>query len=129
MPVNTQCASPHASTPTTCDDGPYDDEYSAGADEIAHGLLRMVGERPGQMGRLRAARVIGGWSVPTRDDDEAAALATYMMVIDWPLKEVVALVDALIGGGLIAQTSGPRPVLVLTRAGHRALDALQQGGT
>lgn len=101
-------------------------ERNVGADQIAHGLLRLVGERPGQMGRLRAARVIGGWSVPARDDDEAASLATHVMPIDWPLKEVVALVDALIEGCLLAQTAGPRPVLVLTRAGHRALDALQQ---
>jgi hypothetical protein len=47
---------------------------------------------------------------------------------DWTLKDTVQLVDALIDSGLLVQSIGPRPVVCLTRAGHRALDALDLGG-
>lgn len=98
-----------------------------GAEAAAHALLRMVAEHPGQMGRLRAARIVGGFAVPWRDDEEAAQLARYAVELTWPLREITRLVDALIGGGLVAQTPGPRPVLVLTRPGFRTLEALEHG--
>jgi hypothetical protein len=50
--------------------------------------------------------------------------STYSVELDWPLRELTRLVDALISGRLVTQTPGPRPVLVLTRAGFRALEAL-----
>ncbi|MCW2959890.1 MAG: hypothetical protein JWM90_277, partial [Thermoleophilia bacterium] len=93
----------------------------------AHALLRLVADQPGLMGRLRAARIIGGYPVPHRDDAEATTLGRYAIQLDWPLREIVRLVDALLSGGLIAQTSGPRPVLVLTRAGYAALGVLEGG--
>lgn len=98
-----------------------------GAEAAAHALLRMVGEHPGQMGRLRAARIVGGYAVPHRDQEEASQLARYAVQLEWPLREITRLVDALIEGGLVAQTPGPRPVLVLTRPGHRTLEALEAG--
>lgn len=95
-----------------------------GAEAAAHALLRLVGEHPGQMGRLRAARIIGGYAVAWRDDEDAAELARYAVDLEWPLREITRLVDAMISGRLVQQTPGPRPVLVLTRAGFRALEAL-----
>ena len=95
------------------------------SEAAAHALLRMVGDHPGQMGRLRAARIVGAFAVPFRDEDEADRLAGYAVDLDWPLRELVRLVDALITGGLVTQTPGPRPVLVLTRPGFRALEALE----
>jgi hypothetical protein len=95
-----------------------------GSEAAAHALLRLVGEHPGQMGRLRAARVVGGFTVPFRDDDEAARLLPYEVELDWTLREVTRLVDALIAGHLMVQSPGPRPLLSLTRAGFRALEAL-----
>lgn len=99
------------------------------AEAAAHSLLRMIADHPGQMGRLRAARLVGAYPVPFRDEDDAANLAKYAVSLDWPLREITQLVDALIAGSLLAQTPGPRPVLVLTRAGHRALDALDAAPT
>jgi hypothetical protein len=99
-----------------------------GAEAAAHALLRLVAEHPGQMGRLRAARIVGGYPVPHRDDEEAAALVQYAVHLDWPLREITRLVDALITGRLVTQTPGPRPVLVLTRSGFRTLEALEAGG-
>ena len=97
------------------------------AERAAHAMLKLVGDYPGRMGRLRCARIVGGYPVPPRDDIEGQQLATYAIAeLDWPLREITRLVDALISGGLVAQTEGPRPTLVLTRAGHRALDALDQ---
>lgn len=101
------------------------DAPSVGSEAAAHALLRLIGEHPGQMGRLRAARIIGGFTVPYRDADDARELAPYAIRLDWTLREITRLVDALINGRLVAQTPGPRPVLVLTRAGFRALEALE----
>lgn len=102
-----------------------DAEHDVGAEAVAHALLRLVADLPGQMGRLRAARIIGGYPVPHRDEQDATRLDRYAIRIDWPLRETTRLVDALISGGLVAQTVGPRPVLVLTRAGFHALEALE----
>ena len=104
------------STPTPASELP--------AERAAHAMLKLVGDHPGRMGRLRCARIVGGYPVPHRDDTEGHQLATYAVPLDWPLREITRLVDALIEGGLLAQTEGPRPTLALTRAGHRALDAL-----
>ncbi|MCW2928690.1 MAG: hypothetical protein JWM86_2658 [Thermoleophilia bacterium] len=98
-----------------------------GAEAVAHALLRLVAEHPGQMGRLRAARVVGGYPVPHRDGHEQFDAAAFAVEVGWPLREFTRLVDALISGRLVAQTAGPRPVLVLTRAGFRTLEALEGG--
>lgn len=106
-----------------------DEGRAVGAEAAAHALLRMIGEHPGQMGRVRAARIVGGHSVPYRSEEDAATFAAYAVDLDWPLREITRLVDALVSGGLVHQTSGPRPVLVLTRPGHRTLDALDGIGS
>lgn len=98
-----------------------------GAEAAAHSLLRMVCDHPGSMGRLRAARIIGGYPVPYRDDEDGEQLERYAVELDWPLREITRLVDTLISGGLMTQTPGPRPVLVLTRSGFRVLEALEAG--
>lgn len=116
-------------TVETIDDTPPAPSTGAGSEAAAHALLRMIGEHPGVMGRLRAARIVGGYAVPYRDEDEQNDLAQYVVQLDWPLREITRLVDALITGRLLAQTPGPRPVLVLTRAGHRTLDALEGSTT
>ena len=91
-----------------------------------HAALRLVGDFPGQVGRIRAARVIGGFTLDG-DPDVVARLAHYWVHLDWPLRELVALVDRLVEGGLLTRTFGSRPTLVLTRAGFRALEALESG--
>lgn len=96
-----------------------------GAEAVAHALLRLVGDHPGQMGRLRAARIVGGYPVPYRDGTDAIDQASFAVEVGWPLREFTRLVDSLISGRLVAQTAGPRPVLVLTRSGHRTLEALE----
>lgn len=98
-----------------------------GAEALAHALLRLVADHPGHMGRMRAGRVVGGFSVPCRDEDERERLERYAVDAGWTIRELVRLVDATISGGLVAQTVGPRPVLVLTRAGYQALAALEGG--
>lgn len=93
----------------------------------AHALLELAATHPGQVGRLRASRIVGGFAVPTDDERLAEVVARHSTAVSgWTLRDLVALVDALLAGGLLAQTSGQRPTLVLTRAGHRALDALDQ---
>ena len=107
--------------------GSRSSDADVSAEAVAHAVLRLVGDMPAQMGRLRVARVVGGYPVPVEDDLQAARLAPYAIEVSWPLKETVELVDAMIAGGLMAKSVGTRPTLVLTRAGHRALDALESG--
>lgn len=112
-------------TPTTPPTTPPTEQQGCTSERAAHQMLALVGEHPGRIGRLRCARIVGGYPVPNRDDAESQQLATYAVSdLEWPLREITRLVDALITGGLMSQTEGPRPTLVLTRAGHRALDAL-----
>ena len=96
------------------------------AEVVSHAILRLVADLPGEAGRIRAARIVGGYSVAYRTDGDMERFAKYAVGdVDWSLRELTALVDALIAGGLVAQVPPPRPTLVLTRAGHRALDALE----
>jgi hypothetical protein len=95
------------------------------AELAARAILGLVAAHPGTFGRMRTARLVSGHAVPLDDPDIEATTATYTGVArGWALRDAVGLVDALIHGGLIAQTNGPRPTLALTRAGFRALDAL-----
>jgi len=89
---------------------------------VAHNTLRLVGDRPGQYGRLRVARIVVGFPVVDVSGEDHTG---YVTDVDWTLHTSVELVDTLIAGGFIAQEIGMRPTLVLTRAGHRALDALE----
>jgi len=89
-------------------------------ERAAHQALRLTAEHPGTFGRLRTARIIAGYRI-----DDTDTYTTYASpVANWTLRDAVSLIDALLTGGLLAQTCGPRPTLVLTRAGFRALDAL-----
>ena len=102
-------------------------EEQTSAEVAAHAILELVATHPGQFGRLRTARLVAGYAVPLDDPDVVASTSPYTsVVLHWPLRDTVLLTDALIDGGLITQTTGMRPTLVLTRAGHRALDALEQ---
>ena len=97
----------------------------AATEAAAHAMLRVVADMPGQMGRLRVARVVGGYTVRAADEELVERLSRYAVEHPGGLREIVELVDALIAGQLLAQTVGQRPTLVLTRAGYRALEALE----
>lgn len=97
-----------------------DESEQMASEAVVHAALRLVGDYPGLVGRVRAARVVTARNVESDVDFSSFGVAD-----DWQLKDAIALVDALIEGGLVHRTSGPRPVLALTRAGHRALDALE----
>lgn len=97
------------------------------AEVAAHQILKLIANMPGAIGRLRAARIIGGFEIPFSEETPPEMLEQYSIDLGWPLREYAALVDAMIGGGLITQTSGARPTLVLTRAGFMALVALESG--
>lgn len=106
----------------------------------AHAVLRLVADRPGRVGRIRAARVVGGRPVSTPSSGDGAVhetdaragaldaddLSAYAVAHPWRLADLCGLVDALIEGGMLDRTVGMRPTLVLTRAGFRALEALER---
>lgn len=99
----------------------------AQAEVMAYSLLRLAADRPGAFGRIRAARIVTARNAATRAaDDHDALVARYGLAgSGWTIREVVQLIDAMIAGGLMAQTEGASPVLVLTRSGFLALEALQ----
>lgn len=100
----------------------HDDQM---AEAAIHAVLRLAADFPGQMGRLRVARVVGGYPIRSADSERQAQLGEYAVAYPGSLREIVEFVDALIAGGLLVQTVGQRPTLVLSRAGHRALEALE----
>ncbi len=121
-------AAPCTVTPLGDRAGGREEPGSTTLEALAHAVLRVIGDHPGQLGRLRAARVASSRAVAGMDEVQGARLARYGVSSDLPLRSVVELVDAMVDGGLLHRTSGPRPVLVLTRAGHHALDALEATG-
>jgi hypothetical protein len=102
-------------------------EDEAVTEAAMHAMLRLVADFPGQMGRLRVARVVGGYAIRAADAERQEQLARYAVECGGSLREIVELVDALIAGGLVVQTVGQRPTLVLSRVGFRALEALEAG--
>ena len=113
-------------------------EADLAAEAAAHAVLRLVGDFPGCFGRLRAARILAGRpvSVPASDIGDAGAqqlqehtFDAYALESAWRLSDLCDLIDALLAGDLLRRTPGMRPTLVLTRPGHHALDALEQGST
>lgn len=91
----------------------------------AHAILRLVADMPGTVGRIRAARITGGYQVTAPDELVAHRLRAYSMELPWGISETVRLIDAMVAGGLMATTMSSRPTLVLTRSGFRALEALE----
>lgn len=94
---------------------------------MAHAVLRFVGDHPAKTGRLRIARILTGRRVPPRATDDPGSYHPYQVATELTLQEAVGLIDALMEAGLVTASAG-RPMLTLTRAGHRALDALEAVG-
>src|SRR5689334_5543340 len=51
----------------------------------AHAMLRLIGDHPGDIGRLRVARIVGGRTVPGSDEVQAARLAHYAIDAEFTL--------------------------------------------
>ena len=101
-------------------------DTSTDLNAIAFAVLRIAGELPGRVGRTRAARIIGGYPTALRESESEQQFARYTLTSCAPhLRAIVDVIDAMVTGGLVALSDSPRPLLVLTRAGHRALDALE----
>lgn len=89
--------------------------------EIANAILAYVGEHPGIAGRLRVARIIGGYTVPHREDDPDWSTYACEAASELPLRAITRHIDELVRQDRLRQTPGPRPVLVLTLTGYDAL--------
>lgn len=112
-------------TPTTSTDAEWrTSEY------VAKQMLALVADHPGRVRPLRAARIVGGFTVPYTTVDEQKLFEQYAIPkLDWPIRTLKDLLDALERGGLVARSVGQRPTLALTRAGHRALETLELDGS
>lgn len=112
-------------TPSTTPATTTTDAQWCTSERVARQMLALVGDHPGTIGSLRCARIVGGFTVPVTDERQQVLFEQYAIPkLDWTLRTLKDLIEALQSGGLIATTAGPRPTLALTRAGHHALDAL-----
>jgi hypothetical protein len=110
---------------TTNTETPTTDNQWCASERVARQMLALIGDHPGTIGTLRCARIVGGFTVPVTDPEHQELFAQYAVAdLDWTLRTLKDLVEALQRGGLMATSSGPRPTLALTHAGHHALDAL-----
>lgn len=111
--------------PTTSPATPTTNAPWCTPERVARQMLALVADHPGTVGPLRCARIVGGFTIPVVSEQQQELFITYAVPnLGWTLRTLKDLVEALQRGGLITTTAGPRPTLVLTRAGHRALDAL-----
>ncbi len=94
------------------------------AEVVMHAALRFVGEYPALIGRLRLARLLGGYQHGL-DENQVPACEMYEVASGWRIGQIIELIDSGIQGGLLVRTPGARPALVLTRAGFRALEVLE----
>lgn len=99
-----------------------DEVISVDVEAAAHRVMLLVGNHPGEFGRIRCARILDRTVIPI--DETIDDYSAYAVNDEWKLVDLCSLIDALIDGGLITRTTGMRPVLCLTRSGHRALDVL-----
>lgn len=76
---------------------------------VAEAILRLISNNPGKLRRIEAARIISEYPPARRGR--------------WPLREFVALVDALRDGGLMLEAADG--TLALTQGGQHALDHLE----
>lgn len=94
-------------------------------DTVARAILTAVADHPGRLGCVGVARFILGREVTGVDSTPENTAPE-----GWTIRDAHMVAEALVDGGLLASgwehaTSGSRGRLVLTRAGHRALDALE----
>lgn len=95
------------------------------ADVFTHKLLRLVGDCPAQAGRIRIARILLGMPAAETEQINHRVIESFNTGINWTIGEAVELIDMVIDCGLIVKSAGSNPFLCLSRAGHRALDALE----
>lgn len=102
-------------------------DHPSDFDRAANGLLRLVADHPHQLGKLRAARIVGG-ICEFEPDCPGHDLPGYTVEgLDLELRELVALIDCLIRARVIQQPTSSRPKLALTPLGARTAASLRTG--
>lgn len=90
----------------------------------AVGLLALATAFPYSGALPRACRIVGGYSVPYRSENEEQALTLYAAQLDnLPLREIRRIGNALVERGLLA-TNTRRPAIYVTDGGTAALATL-----
>ncbi|MEO6773803.1 MAG: ATP-dependent DNA helicase RecQ [Kofleriaceae bacterium] len=84
--------------------------------QAARGLLRLVGALHGRFGRKRIAALANG----TEEDARFADLPERACIRGWSDKQVMDLLRALEGAGLVEASRGEYPTLAITKRGDLA---------
>lgn len=83
--------------------------------------LSCVARMKGRFGKMRIAQVLTGSRLRVLEELQLTRLSTYGLLKDFTQPEVLSVLDALMGAGLLEVTGTEYPVVKLTESGHRAM--------
>lgn len=83
--------------------------------QVRTGILALVTDHPNAVGRMAAARIVGGFDVPERAQLAVPRFASYAMpIVGLDRRGIVNVIDAMIAEGVLFQSSGAWPTLSRT---------------
>ncbi|MSO22982.1 MAG: ATP-dependent DNA helicase RecQ [Acidobacteria bacterium] len=83
--------------------------------------LSCAARMKGRFGKMRIAQVLTGSRLKVLEELQLTRLSTYGLLKDFTQPEVVSVLDALIGAGLLEVAGTEYPVVNITESGRRAM--------
>jgi ATP-dependent DNA helicase RecQ len=83
--------------------------------------LSCAARMKGRFGKMRIAQVLTGSRLKVLDELQLTRLSTYGLLNDFTQPEVLSVLDALAGAGLLETAGTEYPVVKLTESGRRAM--------
>jgi ATP-dependent DNA helicase RecQ len=83
--------------------------------------LSCAARMKGRFGKMRIAQVLTGSRLKVLEELQLTRLSTYGLLKDFTQPEVLSVLDALIGAGLLETAGTEYPVVALTESGRRAM--------
>ena len=83
--------------------------------------LSCAARMKGRFGKMRIAQVLTGSRLKVLEEVQLTRLSTYALLNDFTQPEVLSVLDALIGAGLLETVGTEYPVVKLTESGRQAM--------
>ena len=83
--------------------------------------LSCAARMKGRFGKMRIAQVLTGSRLKVLEEVQLTRLSTYGLLKDFTQPEVLSVLDALVGAGLLETAGTEYPVVKLTESGRRAM--------
>jgi ATP-dependent DNA helicase RecQ len=83
--------------------------------------LSCAARMKGRFGKMRIAQVLTGSRLKVLQEVQLTRLSTYGLLKDFTQPEVLSVLDALVGAGLLETVGTEYPVVKLTESGRRAM--------